>query len=284
MINRISFCANIEQVNNQRQNPIKQSAEKDTFTRSQDAKAAAREYAKNKIIEILKRNKTEYGVAIDKNGIIIDEVEGDEQHCRINPQKLTPNCILIHGHPVNYPLSSGDASVLLSTDAKTQEAITVDGKFSRLTKKHPFRIDYGYSKLYSKLEKQLCVKVLNKLGISCETTREDLIDMYKDYMVNSLGRDKKEIKDEEAIKSAKALGIDLENTDIKSLLEQLESIMYLYIILHPTKYDKEHNAIIQNIDKINEYFKTPEGLQTRHEFLQDIAAQYDLIYETNLFD
>lgn len=285
MINRINFCGNIYQINNtQRQNPIKQTIGEDTFTRSKSAQESAIEYAKNKIIETLKQNQTEYAVAIDQNGTILDESEGDNKHCSVNTRKLTPNCKLIHGHPVSYPLSSGDISVLLSTDAESQEAITIDGKYSRLTKKHPLKIDDGYSKLYSELEKQLCIKVLKKLGIPCETTREDLINMYKDFMVNTMGRNKEEIEDEEAINSAKSLDIDLENADIKSLSKQLKNLMSFYILMNPMKYDKEHNAIIQNLDKINQYFETPEGLETRHEFVQDIADQYDLIYETDLFD
>ena len=72
--------------------------------------------------------------------------------------------------------------------------------------------------------------------------------------------------------------------DVKSInsFKSLKDAMFLQLITNPHKYDKEHNCIIEHTDAISNFLNTEEGIKIRHKLVQDVADEYNLIYETNL--
>jgi len=281
MINQISFCGQIKFP--LQTNPIKRNFEiKDTFERTQTPLSKSIEEARAKIIDVLKKRNNEYGIAIAPDGKICYENEGDNKHCTFNSQNVVSNAVLIHGHPKELPLSSGDVACLLATDAKSEEAITKDGKYSRLTKKYPSVDPRGYYNLYAGFEKQLCEAVLDKMGIDYTFTKADLMDMFKDHLSYQTGKKKENISDEEALSYSEHFGLSFDDKDIQSSYNKLKQMMMFQLLSTPNKYDKAHNRIMENYNSIQEYLDTPEGTKLRHEFLIQLAKDYNLTYETNM--
>ncbi len=236
---------------------------------------------KNLVLRLLSeftQNNIEYGFTISPDGRILEESSGNENSCSTDSRKVEPNSILMHGHPVPLPLSTGDIAILLATEAKTMEAVTVDGKYSRLTKKYPFNAEKSYTELYCELEKQLMVKAMDELGIDYKINKNDLIAMFKEYNGNQ------SLSDEDAVNEASKYGIDFKNASLEEIKNKVNKLMAFQIFQYPAKYDKIHNSIMENYNLIQKYMDTKEGIQTRHKFIEDIAAQYGLIYETDLFD
>ncbi len=283
MIGNISFSGIIKPQINNFNKPALYSADikSDTFERTENPLSQIISHAKNKIMEVLKENNTEYGFTISKDGRILEESNGDAHSCSTDARKIEPDSILIHGHPVPTPLSSGDVAVLLATDSKTMEAVTVDGKYSRLTKKYPSKEDSLYIELYPALEKQLRMKVLDALGIDYNINKHDLIEMFKDYLGNEQSYP---LSDEYAVNESIHFGINFQDDNLEDIQSKLKDLMSFHLLINPYKYDKIHNLVIKYYDEINNYLNSPAGTEVRHKFLEDVASQYDLIYETNLFD
>ncbi len=231
--------------------------------------------AKAKIIDVLKQENLEYSFTIAPDGTIMDENKGTEGACSIDSRKVVKNSVLMHGHPVLLPLSSGDIASLLATDVILDEAITVDEKFSRLIKNESFKSEKDYRTLYFELEQQLCLKALDSLGIDYEFTDSDLIDMFKDYLETNICKPKASTTDEDAKRIMSQL-------DISSDEDKLEQMMYFQLMSNPHKYDKKHNTIVENYPLVQEFLNSEEGVHVRHEFCRDVAKQYNMTYETNL--
>jgi hypothetical protein len=265
------------------QQPILKPIPYDTFEKTQNTLETTINNAKKKIMEVLHSKNVEYGFVISPDKEILEETEGDEHKCSFDSRKVVKDSILLHGHPVEFPLSSGDVSALLVTGAKTQEAITKNGKYSKLTKKHSFQSKNSYSQLYQDLEKQLCQKAMDKLGISYTLNSDDIIDMFKDFYEYNFGIPKEKITDDDALAKMEELKISVDDDEIENSFNKLKDLLFFPLLSNPTKYDKVHNSIIDNYPEIQNYLQTKEGIETRHEFLSDIANTYDLIYETNLF-
>ncbi len=134
--------------------------------------------------------------------------------------------------------------------------------------------------MYIELEKQLRTKALDELGIDYKVNKQDLIEIFKDY--TGLSHDFS--SDETAIKEAQKFGIDLMDDDLEKTKSKLKSLMSYQLLLYPLRYDKVHNLLIENDELINQYLNTENGIKLRHKFLQDISEQYDLIYQTDLFE
>ena len=173
MINSICSTINIGKISNNKRLSFKGlEVPVDTFSRTTKADSGY-EVAKNKIIQAIIDTNTEYGIILSPDGEIIDEDQGSEHKCTVRSDKVVPNSRLMHGHPKPLPLSSGDIACLLATDAKSEEAITRDGKYSRLVKQTPFKSSLPYKELYFQLEKTLCLKALDKLGIDYKFNTHD---------------------------------------------------------------------------------------------------------------
>mgnify|MGYP005808891021 FL=1 len=283
MINRINFLGQIQTIQGKKNEHFQtKPMECDCFVKSANLKESAIKKAKEIISEELAEKNLETGVIISPDGEICQISTGNEHSCSFDTRKIAPNALLIHGHPVELPLSSGDIAVLLATPASTQEAIMKDGKFSRISKKTQDNGVGEYRQLYYELEKQLNLMALDKLGIDYKTNYDDVAAMGKDYIEYATGQSQEDLSQEEIFEKLEKYGVDTNKTP-KDIAEKLKELMFYQLLLNPHKYDKEHNCILDNIDTIKEFLETEEGLQIRHNLVQKAAQDYDLIYETNLF-
>lgn len=283
MINRINFLGQIRTIQSEKNEHFQtKPIECDCFVKSANLKESAIKKAKEIISEELAEKNLETGVIISPDGEICQISTGNEHSCSFDTRKIAPNALLIHGHPVELPLSSGDIAVLLATPAGTQEAIMKDGKFSRISKKTQDNGVGEYRQLYYELEKQLNLMALDKLGIDYKTNYDDVAAMGKDYIEYATGQSQEDLSQEEIFEKLEKYGVDTNKTP-KDIAEKLKELMFYQLLLNPHKYDKEHNCIMDNIDTIKEFLETEEGLQIRHNLVQKAAQDYDLIYETNLF-
>lgn len=283
MINRINFLGQIRTIQSKKNEHFQtKPIECDCFVKSANLKESAIKKAKEIISEELAERNLETGVIISPDGEICQISTGNEHSCSFDTRKIVPNALLIHGHPVELPLSSGDIAVLLATPASTQEAIMKDGKFSRISKKTQDNGVGEYRQLYYELEKQLNLMALDKLGIDYKTNYDDVAAMGKDYIEYATGQSQEDLSQEEIFEKLEKYGVDTNKTP-KDIAEKLKELMFYQLLLNPHKYDKEHNCIMDNIDTIKEFLETEEGLQIRHNLVQKAAQDYDLIYETNLF-
>lgn len=283
MINRINFLGQIRTIQSEKNEHFQtKPIECDCFVKSANLKESAIKKAKEIISEELAEKNLETGVIISPDGEICQISTGNEHSCSFDTRKIVPNALLIHGHPVELPLSSGDIAVLLATPASTQEAIMKDGKFSRISKKTQDNGVGEYRQLYYELEKQLNLMALDKLGIDYKTNYDDVAAMGKDYIEYATGQSQEDLSQEEIFEKLEKYGVDTNKTP-KDIAEKLKELMFYQLLLNPHKYDKEHNCIMDNIDTIKEFLETEEGLQIRHNLVQKAAQDYDLIYETNLF-
>lgn len=283
MINRINFLGQIRTIQSKKNEYFQtKPIECDCFVKSANLKESAIKKAKEIISEELAEKNLETGVIISPDGEICQISTGNEHSCSFDTRKIAPNALLIHGHPVELPLSSGDIAVLLATPAGTQEAIMKDGKFSRISKKTQDNGVGEYRQLYYELEKQLNLMALDKLGIDYKTNYDDVAAMGKDYIEYATGQSQEDLSQEEIFEKLEKYGVDTNKTP-KDIAEKLKELMFYQLLLNPHKYDKEHNCIMDNIDTIKEFLETEEGLQIRHNLVQKAAQDYDLIYETNLF-
>ena len=283
MINRVNFLGQIQTIQGKKNEHFQtKPIECDCFVKSANLKESAIKKAKEIISEELAEKNLETGVIISPDGEICQISTGNEHSCSFDTRKIVPNALLIHGHPVELPLSSGDIAVLLATPASTQEAIMKDGKFSRISKKTQDNGVGEYRQLYYELEKQLNLMALDKLGIDYKTNYDDVAAMGKDYIEYATGQSQEDLSQEEIFEKLEKYGVDTNKTP-KDIAEKLKELMFYQLLLNPHKYDKEHNCIMDNIDTIKEFLETEEGLQIRHNLVQKAAQDYDLIYETNLF-
>lgn len=285
MIGSISFLGQIPSIHNTNRTQVHKMSEKsDCFIKSHediDKLSQTIEKAKEKIKQILVEKNIEYGVIISPEGRLLQENSGDEKSCKFDSRKVVPNAILIHGHPEDLPLSSGDIAGLLATDAKVEEAVTKEGKFSRLIKKYPFRSQKSYSDLYYELEKKLNLMALDALGIDYKLNMDDVIKMGVDYLKQITGRSYDNADLEEILMQLNKFGIKT-NGSLEEIFKSLKDAMFLQLITNPHKYDKEHNCIIEHTDAISNFLDTEEGIKIRHKLVQEVADEYNLIYETNL--
>lgn len=285
MINRINFLGQIQTIQGKKNEHFQtKPLECDCFVKNaalENKKEKAVQKAKEIILERLAEKNLETGVIISPEGEICQISSGNEHSCSFDTRKIVPNAILIHGHPVELPLSSGDIAVLLATPASTQEAIMKDGKFSRISKKTPDNGIGEYRQLYYDLEKQLNLIALDKLGIDYKTNYDDVAVMGKDYIEYTTGQNQEGLSQEEIFEKLEKYGIDT-SIEPEDMAEKLKELMYFQLLLNPHKYDKEHNCIVDNIGTIKEFLETEKGLQTRHNLVQKAAQDYDLVYETNL--
>lgn len=283
MLNSISFMGHVNPISKTTgaQAPIKTSGD-DCFVRSASPLDKSKADAKAKIIDVLKQENLEYSFTIAPNGTVLDENKGTEGACSIDSRKVVKNSVLMHGHPVPLPLSSGDIASLLATDAISDEAITVDGKYSRLIKNESYKIDKDYRDLYFELEQQLCLKALDNLGIDYQFREADLIDMFKDYLETNMCKPKDSTTDEDAKRIMSQLDISCDEDKLDESRKQLEQMMYFQLMSNPHKYDKKHNTIVENYPLVQEFLNSPDGIKVRHEFCRDVAKQFNMTYETNL--
>ena len=283
MINKISPLINLQKMSNLRQVSFCAAGlQNDSFERTTSDFSQAYEMAKEKIIQTIIDTNTEYGIVIASDGRILQEDQGTERKCSVDARLVEPGSILMHGHPNPLPLSSGDIACLFASDAKSQEAITREGKFSRLTKKEQWKSPIRYADLFFEFEKRLCLKALDKLGIEYRINKQDLAQIFKDYMNYQSGIDPSSVSDEEAFEQMPQYGIEVKDNDYEKSYQQIKEMMWWKTMMEPLKYDKEHNTIMDNYGLINSFLDSEEGFDVRVEFVKDIAEQYDLIYESTL--
>lgn len=267
------------------------SATPDTFEKSSQRQnyEIAYDAAKSKIISYLDgENPIEYGISIDKNGTILEEDAGDEHSCTSDIRKIIPGTAMLHGHPAPLPLSSGDIASLLASDASEIVAFTKDGKFSSLRKNNEtLNTSESYPSIYPALEKKLCKKCLDKMGIDYSIKKEDVANLARGYLEYETGKDTKDKSDDEVFKELMTFGFCYHSQNPEYMMAELRTLMDFYFLMNPAKReecDKAHKLIMENYSEIQELFNSEEGPQIRHEFLKDVAKEYHLSYTTDLFE
>ncbi len=259
--------------------PAFKGSQPDTFERKCNQNEEKISYGKSKVIEALKRDGTEYVVIVNPDGSV-HESQGDGNKCSIPYSCIEKGAVSMHGHPEKLPLSSVDIVGLLTSNCISETAFTVDGKYSKLTKRtqHNFPTsDFG--RLYYQFEKELCLMALDKMGIDYHYSREDIIKMCAEIFPTVQTK-----SFEEMLEYMNKIGHPLNGTP-DEMAEQVKKGIFSFKILCDTerKYDKAANVIIKNDEAIYQYLNSPDGLVTRNEFVKKIADDYNLEYETNMF-
>lgn len=283
MINSLHFLGNskLNLNNNKNYKSAQIEYPNDCFIKEQSKKDISLEYAKNKILQKLNDEGVEYSFVIAPDGEIIKESEGNSKSVSVNYNDIVQNAILMHGHPEKLPLSTGDVAILLSTNAKSEEAIAKDGTYSKLTKLTPFEEKGNYHELYGKLEKELCEMGLEKLGYDYKTNKDDVFNLACEYLNSITMQDYKNKSYDEIAEILKKF--ELELTD--NIDENYKKISKRYSFQSPYKnlnFDKAHNLIMENYDELMNFLNSEEGIKLRHEFLEKLAEKYNLLYESNM--
>ncbi len=234
--------------------------------------------AKEKIIKALTDKNSELLVVINPDGSIYESM-GDDKKCEISLSAIKSNAILMHGHPEECPLSPDDVATLLLTEAISQEAITRDGKYSKLTKNHNFKLNYKPSALYEKLSLMVYKEVMDELGINYDYTKEDIIRMVKD----AFQCEQRHLTYEEALELLKTKGIKITD-NLNETAEQIkENLLEYQMKYYPRQYDNIYKAWKNNFNVIYKYLQSEEGKKCTNNFLKQAAEKYNLKYETNMF-
>lgn len=140
-------------------------------------KETAVEYAKNKIVQQIKNNNTEYGVLI-KDRRIIGEADGTNNSVNIgkmdnlikrlwNNSNLKRDVDFLHGHPDKYssgatcPLSccEGDLETAISAKLKSIVAYNSRGEFNKIEFTENFSKE-NFHKIIKKFEELLTQKII----------------------------------------------------------------------------------------------------------------------------
>ncbi len=256
----------------------------DEFVRSQepcDKKMQAYTYAKNRIIKELLDTGYEYQVVISPDGDILDEGVGDDNFCSVNVNKIVPNSELFHGHPKSWPLSVEDVAMLLYTDAISEKVLSVDGRYSKMIKKTPFKLSLQQAaKELSEYKKQMGLAALDKLGISYEITMDDVLEMARQYFDYTMCA-KCSYSDEDLLCQLKQMGIDVSQTP-ESIAQEFADIMPFDARARFDISGKADKLLDEKSNDIKAFLETPEGVKVRHNIDREIAKVHDLIYETNM--
>ncbi len=160
------------------------------------------EYGKNKILQQIKKDNTEYGVLI-KGKTIIGEAKGTDNSVNIgemenfikrlwNNSNLKRDVKFFHGHPDIYapgktlPLSGyeGDISTAIAAKLKSIVAYNSRGEFNRIDFLSNFS-SKRFKELNTKFEEQFIEKVIQKNGIKSLRSEEFakfMHEFYKKYM------------------------------------------------------------------------------------------------------
>ena len=142
--------------------------------------------------------------------------------------------------------------------------------------------------LYTKLEKRLNLKALNKMGISTKINASDVVEIYRDYMGNmGCEYDIENKSDEEVLKKIEAKGYSVKTPEeLEETFNKIKDDFGFLAMILPRKeyYDKEHRIILQNEQNIKDFLSTEERCRIRNDFNIEIAQEYDLNYRTNLFN
>ena len=233
--------------------------------------------AKERIIKALTDKNSELLVVINPDGSIYESM-GDNKKCEISSNSIKMNAILIHGHPEEIPLSPDDVATLLLTDAKSQEAITKDDKYSKLTKKQNFKLNCNPLELSEELSLMLYKEVMDKLAIDYNYTEEDIIKMLKD----ALQCEQINLTYEEALEILGHKGIKISD-DINKTAEEIKKKLLKYQMqYYPRQYNNIYKAWRKNFNVIYKYLQSDEYKKCADNFLKHVAEKYNLKYETNM--
>ncbi len=243
-----------------------------------DNKPKQIQQAKERIIKALTDRNCELLVVINPDGSIYESM-GNDKKCGINSNAIKANAIIIHGHPEELPLSPDDVATLLLTDAKSQEAITKEGKYSKLTKKQNFKLHCKPLELSEELSLMLYKEVMDKLGIDYNYTKEDIIKMLKDAMQC----EQIDLTYEEALEILNHKGIKISD-DINETAEEVKKNLLKYQMqYYPRQYNNIYKAWRKNFNVIYKYLQSDEYKKCTDNFLKHVAEKYNLKYETNMF-
>ncbi len=284
MLNPISFTGlKINQTNPPSNNKAVIIYKKDAFERSfeQEKLNKVLDSARENILKEIKENNREYGYVISKTGEILDENSGSDHSVRLDMDKVEKDSILIHGHPKNYPLSTKDVVCLLVSDAKSQEAYTVDSKFSRLTKKYPQKLDVSAGTLDLDFKKELYSMALEELGIDYSIKEKDVRDVANQYLSRVFSESYEDKSDEEIVSQLRKVGVELSG-DLDKDHAEISKMLYFVSPYSSITADRKHQAIMDNIEVVEKFLSTDDGIEIQKKFIENIAREYDLIYETDM--
>ncbi len=284
MIKPINFTGKVGAVENtqRRQSAPNIKLENDCFVKQPSMTDKSVEYAKRKIIQHLKDEGKEYSIIISPKGEILDERLGDDKSVSVNPEKIVKNAIMLHGHPEILPLSTGDVATLLASDAKSEEAVMENGQFSKISKTYPMKLDTPYFDLYRDFEKQLCIMGLDELGYDTKINEEDFLNLARTYISSIMAINCDDMVADEVYEMLGKFGVET----CDDLNQNYETVLGRASMFSPhlkLDYDKAHNVIKNNYDELMEFLNSPKGKIIRHKFLERIAQEFDLKYETDMF-
>lgn len=255
----------------------------DCFIKNENSKAdfeSTSEYADKRIKQALDEQGIEYGFVISPEGEIIQEIEGSETKCPLDKKLIPINSAIKHGHPIETPFSPDDIAVFLSSNARSTEIITKNGKFCRLVKKgscHPVK---DFSTLHNQLDKELRLFVLDRLGINRNAySINDVINAGRQIFKNTPFE---QLSDAELLEKLNKLGINTQRPP-KEVIEDLNRLIGMNNYSQPLQNDKDFQIIKSNEAAINAVLKSEEGIKLSEALVRQVAQDYDLIYETDLF-
>lgn len=281
MINKINLCnyPKINQRKNTTQLAFKQNMPMDTVEIN-DSTRYNQAYlnAKKQLISTLRQTNTECGTIINSKGRITDDFTGAANKYLFNNAAIEPNSTIIIGRTINLPLSTEDIAQLLASDAHSIETITKDGQYSKLTKNDSNIKLKNKEKTAKALTHRLYNKAAQAAGISLKPTKSEFLELAKDYIYNSEGKEFNNKSYEEILEELSHQGFKPSN-DTSLNYRQLTKLCKGYTFYETeTKYKR----ILRKEDEINAFLNTPKGFEVIQDFIQDIAEKYDLTYETNM--
>lgn len=271
-LNPVNFRGNSHSINYIQNN--------DSFELSEFEKAKIS--ARKLILENMNSDGNEYSVTISKDGRILDTNKGTSDSVNFDRSKLENNCTVIHGHPEKVPLSPPDIKTLLvNSEIDSIEAIAPDGSISRMSKTSNTAKYEDENKVLNDLYDIACKIFLEKAGINCDETEDDIVELVTEYAAKT-GIDIKNKDKKGLLNIAKAMGCFDEN-DIKSSYKNLSNV--LFMVTNDIKYcasDKAKRLFFENKDIVFQMLSSPNELELQEMVLRAIASIYNLKYETTM--
>ena len=251
----------------------------DTFEISGENKLkTAQNIARERAIAKMQEKNATCGVVMDSKGKITDEfvIMGNGYPFRNN--ELPKDSTIIIASTEHAPLNAKSVARLLTSDAKSIEVVTKDGQFSRLTKNDKNIRLKDRRNLANELTHQLYSRAAKKAGINLKPTQDDYIELARDYLQNTTGKDcsnysLEEINEKLAQQKIKTSGDVV--MDYRQLSRKCKGYTF-YVVT--TKYKR----ILHKENEINAFLATKEGFEVKQDFLKKTAEKYDLTYESNM--
>ena len=255
------------------------NVEPDRFIMSNEAKLRLAEERARKNILANMQDGREHAYLLSYDGRILAQTIGTEDACSVDLKYMDRNCVLIHGHPQNSPLSPQDVITFLTCkNLQAVEAISSDGKISRLTKTSATADDYDYFEAGFDISYRFCLNILDGLGIDYRDNKSNLIKYGRKLLEKYFGN--MVLDDEQVIKLLRELGV-YKDSDLKGSCNEL--CKRLSIFDNNFSKNLAQRIINENMELITNETYTPIGIKAGNDALYEIARDYNLIYDSTFF-